>query len=67
MISARAGKRLRNRDYPTAVVSCADSWGNYANAFFAKSGKVDFRSYQNTPDLETALNGLGRIGGVREG
>lgn len=63
---ARMGKELRLRDYPAAIVSCADSWNNVDNASIGRSGKVTKLSYQYTPALETALSNLGAIGGKRD-
>lgn len=62
----RAKKEIRMRDYPAAIVSCADSWNNTIGALIERSGKVDSRSYQKTPSLETALCVLGNIGGKRD-
>ena len=62
---AREGKKIRWRDYPPAIVSCADSWVNYRFSIMERSGKVDNRSYRRTPDLERALRVLGDIGGLR--
>lgn len=62
---ARSGRRIRKSDYPAAIVACADSWNNRANASIEKSGKVDRNSYTVTPALETALMRLGQIGGYR--
>ena len=64
---ARSGRRIRKSDYPAAIVACADSWNNRANAPIEKSGKVDRNSYTATPTLETALVKLGQIGGYRSG
>ena len=60
------GKEIRVRDYPAAIVSCADSWNNAPDAFIERSGKVDSRSYQKTPLLEAALMALGSVGGKRD-
>lgn len=65
VIQARAGKIIRLRDYPAAIVSCADSWNNSGNALTGRSGKVERITYQNTPSLENALSNLGIIGGKR--
>ena len=62
----RFGKTIRKRDYPAAIVSCADSWKNAQDALIERSGKVDGRTYQNTPTLEAALGVLGVIGGKRD-
>ena len=61
----RAGKEIRKRDYPAAIVSCADSYNHFNNAVLERSGKVDSRSFQKTPSLEFALSSLGDIGGKR--
>ena len=61
----RIGKEIRKRDYPAAIVSCADSWDHFNGAAIERSGKVDGRSYQKTPSLEAALSALGDIGGKR--
>ena len=37
---ARAGKKIRLRDYPAAIVMCADSWNNPTASAIARSGKV---------------------------
>lgn len=63
---ARAGKEIRLRDYPAAIVKCADSWNNPATSAIERSGKVVKTSYQDTPVLETALKVLGDIGGKRD-
>lgn len=62
---AREGKIIRWRDYPAAIVSCADAWQNFRSAVMERSGKVDNRSYQRTPALESALRYLGDVGGFR--
>ena len=62
----RAGKEIRLRDYPAAIVFCADSWDNAQVACIERSGKVDNRSYQKTPTLEAALKVLGNIGSKRD-
>lgn len=64
---ARANKKIRMRDYPAAIVSCADSWQNYKVCEIEKSGKVTDLSYKNTPVLESALRTLGDIGKQRVG
>ena len=66
VMRARAGKEIRLRDYPAAIVSCADSWNNVGNALIGRSGKVVRSSYQHTPALESALTKLGAIGGKRD-
>lgn len=66
VLTARNGKKVRKQDYPAAVVSCADSWGNFQNAIEETSGKVDSKSYEQTPDLEAALKALGEIGSKRD-
>ena len=65
VVQLHSGRRIRLNDYPAAIVSCARSLADYTNARMARSGKVDSRSYRQTPVLETALNSLGRIGGKR--
>ena len=35
---ARAGKKIRLRDYPAAIVMCADSWDNPTASAIARSG-----------------------------
>lgn len=64
---ARANKKIRMRDYPAAIVACADSWQNYVACEIEKSGKVDELSYKTTPVLEDALKTLGDIGKQRVG
>lgn len=66
VLTARKGRKVRKQDYPAAVVTCADSWGNYQNAIADTSGKVDSNSYAQTPELESALKTLGEIGGKRD-
>ena len=41
VIQSRAGKKIKLRDYPAAIVSCANSWNNAGNALTGRSGKVD--------------------------
>lgn len=62
---ARAGKKIRMRDYPAAIVSCADSWQNYMSFATERSGKANDLSYRKTPVLEAALKTLGAIGKQR--
>ena len=50
------------RDYPAAIVSCADSWRNYMDYVTESSGKANALSYKKTPVLESALLTLGDIG-----
>lgn len=64
--AARAGKEIRMRDYPAAIVSCADSWQNYLDYATESSGKANDLSYRKTPVLETALKTLGDIGKQRD-
>lgn len=64
---ARVGKEIRMRDYPAAIVSCADSWQNYMSFATEKSGKANALSYKKTPVLESALLTLGDIGKQRTG
>ena len=63
--AAHAGKKIRMRDYPAAIVSCADSWQNYMSFATEKSGKANDLSYRKTPVLEAALKTLGTIGKQR--
>ena len=64
---ARAGKKIRLRDYPAAIVMCADSWDNPTVEAIERSGKVVSTSYEDTPVLEESLkNNLGVIGGKRD-
>ena len=63
---ARADKVIRLRDYPAAIVMCADTRSNPTVSAIERSGKVTHSSYQDTPVLEAALNALGRIGGKRD-
>ena len=63
----RAGRRIRNRDYPAAVVFCAPSVNNYSSAMWATSGKVSRNSYASTPSLEWELQRLGNIGSQGHG
>lgn len=63
---ARAGKVIRKRDCPAAIVMCADSWVAPTSYAIEKSGKVDNSSYQHTPNLEDALKTLGDIGKKRD-
>lgn len=63
---ARAVKKIRLRDYPAAIVMCADSWDNPTASAIERSGKVVRTSYKETPELEAALSGLGNIGGKRD-
>lgn len=65
--AARAGKEIRMRDYPAAIVSCADSWQNYRDNVIESSGKSNALSYKKTPVLESALLTLGDIGKQRSG
>ena len=53
--AARAGKKIRMRDYPAAIVSCVDSWQNYMSFATESSGKANDLSYRKTPVLEAAL------------
>lgn len=62
---ARDRKEIRIRDYPAAIVSCADAWANFNNAETERSRKVVCNSYNMTPKLETTLRVLGDIGGKR--
>lgn len=62
---ARAGQKIRLRDYPAAIVMCADDWENPTVTAIERSGKVVRVSYQDTPLLEQALGNLGTIGGKR--
>lgn len=62
---ARDRNKIRIRDYPAAIVSCADAWANYVSAETGRSGKVDRDSYYMAPKLETALRILGDIGSIR--
>lgn len=64
---ARNKKEIRLRDYPAAIVSCADSWQNFMNYATESSGKANDLSYRNTPVLEAALKTLGPIGKQRAG
>ena len=64
---ARAGKKIRLRDYPAAIVMCADSWEYPTASAIERSGKVVRTSYEETPELKTALSALGTIGGKRDG
>ena len=64
--AARAGKKIRLRDYPAAIVMCKDSWENPSAIAIEKSGKVVRNTYQETPQLEQALGNLGTIGGKRD-
>ena len=66
VVQARVSKKIRFRDYPAAIVSCANSWINACNALIGRSGKVIRTSYQYTPALEGALSSLGAIGGKRD-
>lgn len=61
----RAGKEIRLRDYPAAIVTCAESWKNYMNCAMESSGKANDLSYRKTPVLEAALRTLGDIGKQR--
>ena len=63
---ARAGKKIRLRDYPAAIVMCADSWEHPMASAIERSGKVVRTSYEETPELEAVLSGLGNIGGKRD-
>lgn len=63
---ARTDKAIRLRDYPAAIVMCADAWENPTVNAIERSGKVVVTSYHDTPDLEEALNTLGTIGGKRD-
>ena len=65
--TARANKEIRMRDYPAAIVSCADSWQNYMDCVTESSGKANALSYKKTPVLESALLTLGDIGKQRAG
>lgn len=65
--AARLGKEIRMRDYPAAIVSCADSWQNYMDCVTESSGKANALSYKKTPVLESALLTLGDIGKQRTG
>lgn len=65
--AARLGKEIRMRDYPAAIVSCADSWQNYMDCVTESSGKANALSYKKTPVLELALLTLGDIGKQRSG
>ena len=65
--TARANKEIRMRDYPAAIVSCADSWQNYMDYVTESSGKANALSYRKTPVLESALLTLGDIGKQRSG
>lgn len=58
-------QRLRQRDYPAAVVACSDSWCNVNNYSIAQCGKVDSNTYRDVPALETSLANLGCIGSIR--
>ena len=62
---SRIGKRIRQQDYPAAIVSCADSWNSIAHSSIGQSGKVNVASYQDTPRLRSILSSLGTIGGLR--
>lgn len=62
---ARANREIRMRDYPAAIVSCAESWQNYMNSATESSGKANDLSYRKTPVLEAALKTLGPIGKQR--
>lgn len=62
---ARANRKIRLRDYPAAIVSCADSWRHYMCLETESSGKASDLSYGKTPVLEAALKTLGPIGKQR--
>ena len=62
---ARAGKKVRLRDYPAVIVKCADSWDNPTSTAIERSGKAERNSYQDTPRLEESLKTLGDIGKQR--
>ena len=63
---ARAGKKIRLRDYPAAIVMCADSWDNPTVKAIERSGKVVSTSYEDTPVLEESLKIISELLAVSE-
>lgn len=62
VMKIRAGKTMRKKDYPAAVVYCSPSISAYRSALYATSGKVVYNSYASTPNLENELQRIGPIG-----